>query len=321
MADEQYLYVPPDGRRITPATGAEVIARAAEHDVLPAADLPAMLEAIDEARNGPAEADLDEEACEQIARLGVASHLGDRDPSPPNTLAIGSTWTGPDGTVYDVVAPGDVGDRPRWWMWSEATMEPEQPSDLHLDSIETHGAAEDPPTCALVLHGSRDITGELRAEVVELTKDRDAYKGLATRWETELGEAQGDALRLAADLGETRSQLESAQAACEASRKARGHVERLDREIADYWETIAARVSSLVAAHIVRTTGLEPALEGLGRIELRLVEGNKAIAKEKAGKRKAKAMVATTEDYDRQRKPKPKPARKAKAGKRQKAGR
>jgi hypothetical protein len=441
-------------------SGARILAIAAKHNVLPAADLPAVLEAIGEARNGPgildgsapSEADampvlsgealvewrrgepgaeerwnalmarkavlvdrkIDGEASEQeLAELDELKRLSSerrnrecpypleeleriqqdierrnahRDPSPPNIpLAIGSTWTGPDGTVYASEVEGRRalralrnqvmletgerqfidGDREEWCAACGKHI------SRHYGGVEYRCDPRNDAAPASELDALRDRVVELEAELDEVTKDRDAYKGLATRWEAELGEAQGDALRIAAELGatqaaldtartgsnnyrdaylayqrwasslcgrlgslassdetyretvamalgEARSQLASAHAACEASRNERdrlreafleiaratgAHADVIPSVLADHAVTVirhdaavTARISSLVATHIVRTTGTEPALEGLGRIELALVEGGKAIARVKArakpahkakGKRKA----------------------------------
>lgn len=77
------------------------------------------------------------------------------------TFKIGGTWTGPDGTVYDVVAASDVGDRPRWWVGDsvasdpndkEVPWEPPMPSHLHCNDVEVCGGA----ALALVLREPDD---------------------------------------------------------------------------------------------------------------------------------------------------------------------
>jgi hypothetical protein len=317
-----------------------------------------------------------------------------RDLSPSNiTLAIGSTWTGHDGTVYDVVAPGDVGDRPRWWIAAHLVdglwAGPHSPDSLHCGYTGAPGSA-----FALVLRIHRDVkpdnvapasevdtlrarVGELESEVERLNhelvearlyggQDRDAFKAIAgaiechlppvadllesVDWLTRIANAGTEIEALRLSLGEARSQLASAHAACEASRKAREeavkevdsvrsalerdcnatvvagittgkglplieHVTRLQARLSlDHDEKCSVvvrnlqlaredrrilddRIASLVASHIVRTTGPEPALEGLGRIELALVEGGKAkeeVKRLKARKRKAKVQPVRT---------------------------
>jgi hypothetical protein len=337
-----------------------------------------------------------DEACEQIARLGVASHLGDRDPKPSNTtLAIGSTWTGPDGTVYDVVAPElaarlvELGRLPDDWGGSEkpssrtlevaayllsrmairghteARLAPmadggiavrylEGPRSARFDVCNEEGAivlatrevgaerqvfAEmlaidaidamvrflaQPP--ASELDTLRDRVGELerlealwKAQEEKLTR----RNGVLERSLTSLldamdahlpPEAPGEEMdaekRLEAVgllIGEAQSQLASAIAACEASRKARDEAvvdtERLEVQLdalTVHFGSIAASISRIVREHIVRTTGPEPALEGLGRIEEKLVEGGKAKEEVKRLKAQRAHAVGIVDQRDRE---------------------
>jgi hypothetical protein len=181
-------------------------------------------------------------------------------------IAIGSTWTGPDG--------------------DEAGAEP-------------IGCREgDPFAIAQTrrLMAAEAEQDELRAEVERLRVSIANVEAESDDIQTARAGAEEQLAALRLELGETRSQLESAQRACEAGRNERdrlreafleiaratgAHPDVIPSVLADHAVTVirhdahvTARISSLVASHIVRTTGVEPALEGLGRIELALVDLN-----------------------------------------------
>jgi hypothetical protein len=325
----------------------------------------------------------------------------DRDPKPPNTpLAIGSTWTGPDGTVYDVVAPGDVGGRPRWFVAAhlveaynrrEGWVGPREPMALHGDDATAQAAfafvyrAPQPAsgvrqwvdeaasmarafkaaqakvaaieTLATELAATEGVgpfvAQEIRnriaaADVNPPASELDTLRGRVGELEREARERHSAMSQLAAgnlqaasavealrlELGESQSQLASAHAACEASRNERdrlreafleiaretgAHADVIPSVLSDHAVTVIrhdaavrARISSLVASHIVRATEAEPALEGLGRIEeyIAFKKGQfmgQRIARLRAANKRLRAAG------------KPKPARKAKPGKRRKA--
>jgi hypothetical protein len=344
-----------------------------------------------------------------------------RDPKPSNTtLAIGSTWTGPDGTVYDVVAPElaarlvELGRLPDDWGGSEkpssrtlevaayllsrmairghteARLAPmadggiavrylEGPRSARFDVCNEEGAivlatrevgaerqvfAEmlaidaidamvrflaQPPASELdtlrgrvgELEGEVERAGSIAALAIALERhDVQAFvvqrhlgqwrasvrtsKGVGPRDDKAMAdEAIGgllaalegarlrdsttdvESLRFA--LGEAQSQLASAIAACEASRKARDEAvvdtERLEVQLdalTVHFGSIAASISRIVREHIVRTTGAEPALEGLGRIELALVEGGKAREEVKRLKAQRAHAVGIVDQRDRE---------------------
>jgi hypothetical protein len=144
----------------------------------------------------------------------------------------------------------------------------------------------------------RGRVGQLEAEVAALTVGRDDWRLLAE------GRAV-DLVTVTDALGETRSQLESAQRACEASRLRLvalddSHTRALG--LADRNMTanlvVANRIAGIVASHIVKTSEAEPALEGLGRIEGALVEGGKAreeVKRLKEASRKLKVQQRALE--------------------------
>ncbi len=53
-------------------------------------------------------------------------------------MTPGTTWTGPDGTAYLVVEPGDVREgEARWWVFEPIEADwPRTPSDMHDDPLE-----------------------------------------------------------------------------------------------------------------------------------------------------------------------------------------
>lgn len=73
---------------------------------------------------------------------------------PSTVTQTRPTWTGPDGTVYDVVPRAEVGDRRRWWVWrdvdelgTDEKPAPNEPRILHTN--QWYGTT--PPQFALVL--------------------------------------------------------------------------------------------------------------------------------------------------------------------------
>jgi hypothetical protein len=73
---------------------------------------------------------------EPLKQCGRGGHMFRLDRPPVVVLTPGSTWTGPDGTVYDVVRPEDVGNREKWWVGylavkSGAGLLPDEKTDLH----------------------------------------------------------------------------------------------------------------------------------------------------------------------------------------------
>jgi hypothetical protein len=169
-------------------SGAHILALAAQHDVITADELPQVLASIEEARNGPASGpwcencgdalDGAERSCPQpvpgepLKQCGRGGHMFRLDRPPVVVLTPGSTWTGPDGTVYDVVRPKEVGNREKWWVGylaveSGAGLLPDEKTDLHHEDAFGRMAA------ALVVH--RDVKPEnvaqggqeVRLEVLE----------------------------------------------------------------------------------------------------------------------------------------------------------
>ncbi len=67
----------------------------------------------------------------------TATHAPVSDvPAPVSDVpAPGDRWLGSDGTLYDVVRPDEVGDRPRWWVTSSMLLGygwgPSNPLQLH----------------------------------------------------------------------------------------------------------------------------------------------------------------------------------------------
>jgi hypothetical protein len=249
---------------------------------------------------------------------------------PAAPLAIGSTWTEPDAEARRaarnqvVLETGERqfidGDREEWCSACSKHIR------RHYGGVEYRCDPRNDPPPASEIDTLRGRVGELEAEV-DAERENNANAAAVVHGQAE----QLEALRLS--LGETQSQLASAHLACEASRrdrhflnlrlesaeraneasrKARDEavterdrlVQSIPPGIIKAYGAVSDEVARIVRDYIVRTTGPEPALEGLGRIEEKLVEGGKAIAREKARKRKPA---------------KPKPTRLP--GKRRKAGR
>jgi uncharacterized coiled-coil protein SlyX len=282
--------------------------------------------------------------------------IADRDLKPPIApLAIGSTWTGPDGTAVD--EPPDLSAAEAMRLCEEG----EQAAREYLARTRIAPAAEVDTLRGRVgeLEAEAEAeVGRLRGELSCLTGSIRALASTAfdvstdhadealtaiergvfevRRREAAIAIHQDEARRL--EIGEAQSQLASAHAACEASRNERdrlreafleiaretgAHADVIPSVLSDHAVTVIrhdaavrSRISSLVATHIVRTTGPEPALEGLGRIELALVEQAAEIDKLAASRARLLTRCANM-----RRASKPKPARKAKPGKRRKGGR
>jgi len=131
---------------------------------------------------------------------------------PAQPLIPGSTWTGPDGTVYDVVRPEDVGDRPRWGL---------------TECMARICVGGGPPSAPLLGLPADADDEAVRAAVEGLRSEHDRWRGLALateKYEREHHEAQASFiaeesahLETLATLAETRSKLAAADRACEAS--------------------------------------------------------------------------------------------------------
>lgn len=63
-------------------------------------------------------------------------------------MRLGDTWTGSDGSKYDVVLPNHVrDDQPRWWLDiappdGDRVIGPHDPTRLHLFPARMFGAVE-----------------------------------------------------------------------------------------------------------------------------------------------------------------------------------
>jgi hypothetical protein len=327
----------------------------------------------------------------------VCPNCRTRMAGPAAPLAIGSTWTGPDGTVYDVVSAADVlgeqnpftdGERAHFALVPRTAAPPASEVDAIRDragELEAELAALKAERNALrnELIGVAGTQLRRHREDIELWAIREAANDLSEPFSANRARAAIDAaladpeVTLLVALGETRSQLASAIAANEAARKTRDGLRDSLLDIVGYpsdvederlFDTIEAwkselgyvtdrcielvdefigstptagpveniarigglllqhrgvenRISSLVASHIVRTTEAEPGPEGLGRIELALVEGGKAKEEVKRLKEQAKKLRKAAFGRPSIRMSKrAKPARKPKPAKR-KAGR
>jgi hypothetical protein len=261
-------------------SGARILALAGEHDVITADELPRVLASIEEARNGPVSGpwcencgdafDGPERDCPQPApgeplkQCGRGGHMFRLERPPVVVLTPGSTWTGPDGTVYDVVRPEEVGERARWWLGHLAIDAPgwlpDGLSDLHDDPL------YDPldTTCTAALVVSRDIkpdnvTGEVRIDgeqagkptkpwptVRGLEADRDQWRRLAGERADAIAGLEGEVERLRAQV----SGLELDVSAMEA--RGDSHVEtsaRLETE-RNAWRADYAGLAEAIEAHL-----------------------------------------------------------------------